>query len=92
MAGKISTAAREEVLRAIRARYRAASKQEKTRVLDEFVAVAGCHRKHSIRLLGLTDNDTEESASEAVGRPVYEEAVREALVVAWERSGRICGK
>ena len=48
----ISTATRTEVLGAIRSRYREASKRDKSRMLDEFVAMAGCHRKHAVRLLG----------------------------------------
>ena len=51
MAKKISADARRELLQAIGDRYRADSKQEKARILDEFAAVTGFHRKHSIRLL-----------------------------------------
>ena len=40
MVGEISTATRTEVLGAIRSRYRAASKTDKSRMLDEFVAMA----------------------------------------------------
>ena len=43
---------RAELLGAIRERYRAAPVPEKRRILDEFVAGAGYHRKHAIRLLG----------------------------------------
>ena len=52
MVGEISTATRTEVLGAIRSRYRKASKRDKSRMLDEFVSMAGCHRKHAVRLLG----------------------------------------
>ena len=51
MVGEISAVTRTEVLRAIRNRYREASKKDKSRMLDEFVAIAGCHRKHAVRLL-----------------------------------------
>ena len=50
MVGEISAATRAEVLRAIRNRYREASKKHKSRMLDEFVAIAGCHRKHAATL------------------------------------------
>ena len=43
--------AKRELLATIRDRYRASSKHDKTRILDEFVAVTGHHRKHAIRLL-----------------------------------------
>lgn len=91
MASGISVEARTELLRALRQRYRQASRKDKTKILDEFVAVATCHRKHAVRLLARADD---ESPVKAVsnGRRIYDEAVREALVVAWEASDRICGK
>ena len=52
MVAEISTATRTEVLEAILGRYREASKRDKTRMLNEFVAMVGCHRKHAVRLLG----------------------------------------
>ena len=39
MVTEISTATRTEVLGAIRSRYREASKRDKSRMLDEFVAL-----------------------------------------------------
>ena len=91
MVGGISTRARTEVLGALRQRYREASRAEKGRILDEFVAVAKCHRKHAVRLLGGGEEEpTGEPRTHA--RRVYDEAVREALVVIWEAADRICGK
>ena len=89
MQNTISRQARAEVLRALRERYQQAPKHEKTKVLDEFVAVAGCHRKHAIRLL--TGNEAVRGTA-AGGRRTYDEAVREALIVLWEAADRICGK
>ena len=48
--------AKQELLATIRDRYRASSKREKSRILDEFIAVTGHHRKHGIRLLGQSGN------------------------------------
>jgi hypothetical protein len=90
MHNTISRQARAEVLRALRERYQQAPKQEKTKVLDEFVAMAGCHRKHAIRLL--TANGSAGPGAVAGGRRTYDEAVREALIVLWEAADRICGK
>ena len=90
MAKKISAEAWRELVEAIGERYRAASKQDRARILDEFVAVTGFHRKHSIRVL----KHVVASAAPA-RRPrlrVYAAAVREALVVLWEASDRVCGK
>lgn len=43
---------RQAYLKAIRTRYRRASKASKATILDEFCAVCGYHRKYAIRLLG----------------------------------------
>ncbi len=52
--------AKQELLATIRDRYRASSKREKSRILGEFIAVTGHHRKHGIRLLGQSGNDWEQ--------------------------------
>ena len=59
-------------------------------MLDEFVAIMGCHRKHAVRLLRQGEEPTAPSAPK--GQRIYDEAVREALTVVWEASDRICGK
>ena len=82
MQNTISRQARAELLTALRERYHQAPKHEKTKVLDEFIAVAGCHRKHAIRLLTSTNEATPAVASGS--RRTYDEAVREALIVLWE--------
>ena len=79
------------MLATIRDRYRASSKREKSRILDEFIAVTGHHRKHGIRLLGQVDDD-EDAARPVRGRRIYDEAVKEAVIVIWEAADRICGK
>ena len=90
MAGDISTATRTEVLGSIRDRYAEASKRDKSKMLDEFVALTGCHRKHAVRLMG----QCEEAMGRSVprGNRIYDEAVRQALIVVWEAADRICGK
>ena len=50
MAKRISVDARRELVRAIGERYREAAREDKPRILDEFVPVLGYHRKHSIRV------------------------------------------
>ena len=44
-------ATRDELLAAVAARYQSSGRAEKTRILDEFAAVTGHHRKHAMRLL-----------------------------------------
>ena len=84
--------AKQELLATIRDRYRASSKQDKGRILDEFIAVTGHHRKHGIRLLGQSGDDGEQQPAVKKGRRIYDEAVRQALIVVWEAADRICGK
>ena len=90
MGTRISKQTRRELLEALRERYANASKIEKTKILDEFIDIAGCHRKHAIRLLTGVDPVTPDAPR--LGRTIYSEAVREALVVLWEAADRICGK
>ncbi len=44
-------AGRAELLEAVSTRYGGATRLERSRILDEFAAVTGYHRKHAIRLL-----------------------------------------
>ena len=90
MGRPISMATRQEMVGAIRVRYAGSSRVEKRRILDEFVAVTGYHRKSAIRVLTATP---EALSPGSAGRPRrYDAAVREALVVLWEASDRVCGK
>ena len=83
--------AKRELLATLRDRHRSSSKKDKSRILDEFIAVTGHHRKHGIRLLGHLD-DSEDTPRPARGRRIYDEAVREAVIVIREAADRICGK
>ncbi len=55
MGAGISRMAKQEWLVTLRDRYRSSSKKEKSRILDEFIAITGHHRKHGIRLLSQID-------------------------------------
>jgi hypothetical protein len=90
MSEKIGKQAKSELLEVLRQRYQEAAKQDKTKILDEFTAVTGCHRKHGIRLLTGFPRARTETAKPS--RRLYNEAVREALIVLWEAADRICGK
>ena len=90
MERSISKQARTELVGAVGQRYQRASKREKTKILDEFVALTKCHRKHAIRLL--TRGTAVLPNPGPMPRRVYDEAVREALIVIWEAADRICSK
>src|ERR1017187_292249 len=89
MRRRIRLTTRRELTAAIKQRYQAADRVGKKMILDEFTQVTGYHRKHAIRVL--TTQPTSEPKTRAVRR-VYQEAVKEALIVLWEASDRICGK
>jgi hypothetical protein len=80
---------RKELVAALQSRYRSATFGDRIRILDEFVALTGYHRKHAIRLL-------REEPGAAKGtrerNRLYDEAVRQALTVLWEAADQVCGK
>jgi hypothetical protein len=105
MADGISMGARREVLAAVAKRYRAAGRREKGRILDELTATTGWHRKHAVRALSqrvaaLAPSGSRNTAvASAVGDDVLPrrrrgkyDGIRDALVVLWESSDRVCGK
>ena len=94
MGKRISWQTRKELLETVRLRYRESWKTNKTRILDEFVALTGYHRKYGIPLLSQPcDSGAKTVQDEPIrSRRVYDEAVKEALIVMWEASDRICGK
>jgi hypothetical protein len=87
---RISMTARDDLVAAIAGRYAQGDRAERGRILDEFAAVTGFHRKHAMRLLRA--GQVNRRSGPRPGRRVYDDAVREALIVVWETSDRICGK
>ena len=83
-------ATRHELVAALAGRYGSGSRKERGRTLDEFAAVSGLHRKHAMRLLraGLPSR----RSGSRPARRLYNDAVRDALIVTWEASDRVCGK
>ena len=91
MTNQINAQARAELVRVLRARYQSGIADDKSRILTEFIAVTGYHRKHAIRILNGREDPV--APVERRGRPrLYDEAVRQALITLWEASDRICGK
>lgn len=80
---------RKELIEGVGARYRSAAIGERTKILDEFVAITGYHRKHAIRVLGAEPGP---ERSRPARNRLYDEAVRQALIVLWEAGDRVCGK
>jgi len=83
-------ATRDELVAAVIERYRSGGRNEKGRILDEFVAVTGFHRKHAMRVL--RGGQAQRRSALRPERRRYDDAARDALVVIWEASDRLCGK
>jgi hypothetical protein len=86
----MSFLAKRELLARVAPRYRSAPPQQKSVILDEFVAVTGYARKYAIRLLAHPV-----LVPLPLTRPrerFYGAAVQDALVVAWTAANRICAK
>lgn len=78
---------KREYLAKIKDRYRHAGRRGKSRILDEFCAVCGHHRKHAIRLLG-QDGRTRKKKP---GRPSkYGVEVIQVLEDIWLNADRPC--
>jgi len=94
MRKRISSQTKKELLEAMRLRYRESSKMNKTRILDEFVALTDYHRTHGVCLLSQPCDTGAKAVQDGCirSRRVYDEAVKEALTVLWEASDHICGK
>jgi hypothetical protein len=90
MGTKMTHAARAELTNVVRRRYRAATRADKRRILDEFIAVTGYHHKSAIRALNA--EPIVKRRQTRVRPSLYDEAARAALIVLWEASDRVCGK
>src|SRR6266404_1303541 len=70
---RISMAALDELVAAIAGRCAQGDRGERGRILDEFAAVTGFHRKHAMRLL--RTGQVNRRCGPRPGRRVYDEAV-----------------
>lgn len=81
---------KRELLEALRPRYLKASKEGKVKILDEFIAATGYHRKYAIRLL---KHGPKHKGWRKRGRSkVYQGEVVQVLEQLWELAGRICSR
>jgi len=81
---------RDELVAVLSERYARSDRWERGRILDEFVEVTGFHRKHAMRVL--RGGRPDRRSGPRPERRVYDEAARQALILIWEASDRICGK
>ena len=86
----MSQQSKHELQAEIQPRYLKASKAEKQKILDEFTATTGYHRKYAVRILkrGYPHRHHKPKGRKAI----YRGEVVRALEQIWEIYGRICSK
>lgn len=86
----MSKRSKQELTEEIYPRYLKSGKAEKTRILDEFTAATGYHRKYAIKLL---TQGLKRKGYKKVGRKKkYQGEVIGVLEQIWEICGKICSK
>jgi hypothetical protein len=81
----------EKYLKRLQARYRKASKKERSMILDEYVKTTDCHRKHAIAVL----NGQRERVQGPIRRPrrkVYGSHEAKAVFILADLFDNICSK
>lgn len=89
MRSTMSAQSRRELLLALRQKYLNASWIEKKQLLDGFVTATGYHRKYAVALLS---KGSAEKRCKRNKKRVYDGAVFDALLIAWNAANRICSK
>ncbi len=89
----MSLSARQELTAALMARYQTANRDDKIRLLDEFIASTGYHRKYAISLLNRSpqQHSLHETSPPTRSR-TYTQDVKAALLFVWQSANRICSK
>src|ERR1044071_980738 len=87
----MSLSAKREALARIHGRYQRAGRPHKTRILEEFCAVCGYHRKAALRLLNrpLSTAPPKRSGPKIIYDPVM---VLPVLKTIWLASDQLCSK
>jgi hypothetical protein len=89
----MSLSAREQLTASLITRYREARRPLKEKILDEFTAATGYHRKYAISLLKCSAPKYKRRKVQQRRKPRrYNEATKEALIVIWKASNQVCSK
>ena len=82
-----------ELLEVVQPRYLKASKAEKQKILDEFTAATGYHRKHAIRILkNQVQVQNHLKGKTKTYKAIYAGEMVQTLEQIWEIYGQICSK
>ena len=89
---KLTRASRTELADSLRRRYQSSSGKTKKLILSEFIASTGYHPKYALHLLNVEHSALPKRPQTRNRSGVYDDAARQALIVLWEASDRVCGK
>jgi transposase InsO family protein len=92
MATKLTHASRTELADSLRQRYQSSNGKAKKLILSEFIASTGYHPKYALHLLNTEDATLPKRPQTRNRSSLYDDAARQALIVLWEASDRVCGK
>ncbi len=87
----MSQHSRRELLAVVGPRYRAAQRTDRKRILDEFVASSGYHRKYALHLLNHPPK-APPARKKRQRTHQYSLAVQRALITCWHATNGICSK
>ena len=89
----MSPRSKREYVEAVFLRYKQACKSDKGRILDEFCATCGYHRKYAIRLLRKFKRFTQPKPKRRGAKPIYHhEAILKPLKKIWLTANLPCSK
>jgi hypothetical protein len=89
----MSPRSKREYVEAVFLRYKQAGKSDKGRILDEFCATCGYHRKYAIRLLRKFKRFTQPKPKRRGPKPIYHhEAILKPLKKIWLTANLPCSK
>lgn len=92
-ADSMSSRSKREYLEAIYRRYKAGTRNQKKRILDEYCAACGYHRKHAIRLLKKFRRFSRPKHKKKGRAPIYQtEAILVPLKRIWLAANLPCSK
>ncbi len=89
----MSPRSKKEYQETVFLRYKKASREQKTRILDEFCATCHCHRKHAIRLLRTFKRFTKPKQKKRGRKAIYRgEDILLPLTRIWRAANLPCSK